>query len=132
MAAVLMFFATLGLVASGGAQPPRGSEELITEGDTGRSYAYLVGKKFRVEVPNPGDGHQFKAPRFEAKVLKLLGRQEIPHPADKVKPGDIGRVIFTFEAVGVGETDLFVEFFNPADKNTPPMEMLRVNVQTTK
>ena len=114
------------------AQPPKLTDEVITERDTGRSYTYKVGKKFRIEVPDPGDGHQFKDPQFDPKVLKLLGRKVTPHEKSKQMPGDVGQVVFTLEAVGAGKTELAVHFFNPKEKNQEPMEMLKVNVEVTK
>jgi predicted secreted protein len=83
-------------------------------------------------VPDPGDGHQFKDPQFDAKVLKLMGRKVTPHEKSKQMPGDVGQVVFTLEAVGAGKTELAVHFFNPKEKNQEPMEMLKVNVEVTK
>jgi len=130
LAAALMALFFPALVFQAAAQPPELTQEVITEKDLGRSFLYKVGQKFAVDLPDPGDGFQCQEPVFDPKVLKLLGRQTIKSP--EPKPGEVGRVRLSFEAVGPGKTQLAVSFAKPGDKSVEPMELLRVNVRVTK
>ncbi|MBM4284477.1 MAG: protease inhibitor I42 family protein [Deltaproteobacteria bacterium] len=117
-AAVLL----LGLTLLWAASPARAAE-VITEKDAGRTFPFKMGAQFKVDAPHPGDVFVLKKPAFDPKILKLTGRQDPP------TPGQPGRVIFTFTVVGAGQTTLRVTYFNPDDKEAPPVEVLRVTVK---
>lgn len=103
-----------------------GAADVITEKDTGRKFEYKIGAKFQVDAPHPGDVFVVRKPAFNSKVLKLVGRQDPP------EPGKPGRVIFTFEAAGAGQTGIVINYFNPDDKEAPPVEILQVNIKIVR
>jgi len=122
----LTFCLALLLWAPGTVQWAWGAPEVITEKDTGRTFQYKIGTTFQVDASHPGDVFVVQKPAFNPKVLKLGGRQDPP------EPGKPGRVIFTFDAVGAGQTGIVIKYFNPDDKEAPPVEILRVSIKVVR
>jgi len=80
----------------------------ITEKDTGRTFTVTVGQKLVVDLRNPGSGgYDVLAPEYDTQILKLLGQRRQPRK-DPRWMGDFGRVVFEFEVLKAGQTDLVV------------------------
>ena len=106
----------------------------LTEKDSGRTVTLQVGDKLLLDLRNPASGgYNTLAPAYDAKILTLLSRQDLP-PEKRPKPlaGDFGRLEFTWEAKAPGETAVTVNIARPWEKDKPPEQYVRIRVRVGK
>lgn len=106
----------------------------LTEKDSGRTVTLQVGDKLLLNLRNPASGgYTVLAPAYDAKILTLLSRQDIP-PEKRPTPllGDFGRLEFIWEAKEPGETAVTVNIARPWEKGKPPEQFVQLRVQVTK
>jgi len=102
----------------------------LTEKDSGRTVTLKVGDQLLLNLRNPASGgYTTLAPTYDAKILTLLSRQDIP-PEKRPTPrlGDFGRLEFTWEARQPGETAVTVNIARPWEKDKPPEQFVRIQV----
>jgi len=104
----------------------------ITEKDNGRAFTVKVDQKIIVDLRHPGDGgYDVLTPDYDVKVLMILGmKKQTTTPAGPKRLGDFGRVIYEFEALKEGQTDLVVPIKRPWEKE--PKEYLRVKIKVVR
>jgi predicted secreted protein len=107
--------------------PPKGT---ITELDNGRTFTFRVGEVITVRIPNPATGgYNIVTPVFDPGILKLRTKQELPpEPAPLPKLGDFGAMVFEFNVIGVGETNLDIQIARDWEVNKRPEEYLKVKI----
>ena len=91
---------------------------VLGEDDNGQQAHFTVGEKFSVALAsNPTTGYQWEVSETDESVLKLL---DLVYKANIPKAiGSGGKEIFTFEAVGPGETTLTLIYHQPWEKREP-------------
>ena len=103
----------------------------LTEKDSGRTVTLKVGDKLLLNLRNPASGgYTTLAPTYDAKILTLLSRQELP-PENRPTPllGDFGRLEFIWEAKEPGETAVTVNIARPWEKDKPPEQFVKIRVR---
>lgn len=103
----------------------------LTEKDSGRTVTMRVGEKLLLNLRNPASGgYTTLAPAYDAKILTLLSRQDLP-PEKRPTPllGDFGRLEFTWEAKAPGETAVTVNIARPWEQDQPPEQFVRILVR---
>lgn len=103
----------------------------LTEKDSGRTVTLKVGDKLLLNLRNPASGgYTTLAPTYDAKILTLLSRQDLP-PEKRPTPlmGDFGRLEFTWEAKAPGETAVTVNIARPWEKDQPPEQFVKIRVR---
>jgi predicted secreted protein len=106
----------------------------LTEKDSGRTVAMRVGEKLLLNLRNPASGgYTTLAPAYDAKILTLLSRQDLP-PEKRPTPllGDFGRLEFIWEAKAPGETAVTVNIARPWEKDKLPEQYVRIQVRVGK
>ena len=106
----------------------------LTEKDSGRTVTLKVGERLLLNLRNPASGgYTTLAPTYDAKILTLLSRQDIP-PEKRPTPllGDFGRLEFIWEAKEPGETAVTVNIARPWEKDKPPEQYVRIRVLVGK
>lgn len=124
-----LFLWCLWAVAPGWAGPP--SPQMITEADAGRTIAVQRGEKFALKIRNPASGgYDIVTPIYDPGILKLASRKAIPpEPAPFPKLGDFGEIVFEFDTVGIGATDLAIQIARRGEVKKPSEEYLKVKVK---
>jgi predicted secreted protein len=119
----------LGTVVGSGWGNQAAPAQLLTEKDGGKTVTLRVGERLALNLRNPGDGgYTVATPVYNKGVLKLLSRETLPGgPPPTV--GDFGRIVFTLEAEGAGETDLTVQISREWEKEKPPLDYVKVKVR---
>lgn len=128
-----LFFTSL-LVTALPVQAASSATHTLTEKDSGRTVTMRVGEKLRLDLRNPASGgYTTLAPTYDAKILTLLSRQDLP-PEKRPTPllGDFGRLEFIWEAKEPGETALTVNIARPWEKDKPPEQYVRIRVRVGK
>ena len=84
-----------------------------------------------LNLRNPASGgYTVVTPVHDPHILKLVSRKVLPpEPAPFPKAGDFGKIIFEWEAAGVGETDLTVQISREWEKQKPPLDYLKVRIR---
>jgi predicted secreted protein len=106
----------------------------LTEKDSGRKITLKVGERLRLNLRNPASGgYSVLTPAYDAKILTLLSRQDIP-PAGGPTPlmGDFGRLEFVWEAREPGETEVTVNIARAWEKAKPPEQFVKIRVRVSK
>jgi predicted secreted protein len=96
--------------------------------------ALQVGDKLLLNLRNPASGgYTTLAPTYDAKILTLLSRQDLP-PEKRPRPlaGDFGRLEFIWEAKEPGETAVMVNIARPWEKDKPPEQFVKIRVLVSK
>jgi inhibitor of cysteine peptidase len=108
-----------------------GSADLtLTEKDSGRTVTLQVGEKLLLNLRNPGDGgYNVLPPVFDAAILTFLSRRDLP--PSRPRPGDFGRLAFTWQARQPGETDLTVNIARPWEKAKAPAQYVKIRVRVS-
>jgi len=129
----LIIFTALAVTSLGSAaaSPP---SLTITDADNGGSFTCRVGELITVRTRNPATGgYNIVNPVFNPEILKLQAKKELPpEPAPFPKLGDFGTLVFEFEAIGVGETNLTIEIARDWEVNKSPEEYLKVKILAVK
>jgi predicted secreted protein len=103
----------------------------LTEKDSGRTLTVKVGDKLLLNLRNPASGgYTTLAPAYDAKILTLLSRQDLP-PEKRPTPlmGDFGRLEFTWEARAPGESAVTVNIARPWEQDKPPEQFVKIRVR---
>jgi predicted secreted protein len=108
--------------------------QVLTEKDGGKTVTLRVGERLVLNLRNPGDGgYSVVTPVYNKSVLKLASRETLPpKAATPPRMGDWGRIVFTWEAAGAGETDLTVQISREWEKEKPPLDYVKVRVRVIK
>jgi inhibitor of cysteine peptidase len=124
----LIAIVIVGLLYSCSAEPsPIRSNKRLTEGDTGRSIELHIGDNLEVTLPgNPTTGFQWEVSAVNTAILRSTG-EPIFEPSSSAVGGG-GRITFRFEAVGIGQTGLTLNYHRPFEKDVPPVETFEVTV----
>lgn len=86
-----------------------------------------VGEQFTVALDsNPSTGYSWQIVAFDQAVVTLISSEF--KRADKPMPGVSGKQIWTFKAVGKGETSIAFKYSRPWERNTPPAKTASVGV----
>jgi inhibitor of cysteine peptidase len=86
-----------------------------------------VGEQFTVALDaNPSTGYSWQIVGFDEAVVTLVSSEF--KRADKPMPGASGKQIWTFKAIGKGETAIAFKYVRPWEKNTPPAKTANVAV----
>jgi len=102
----------------------------LTEKDSGRTVTLPVGEKLSLNLRNPGDGgYNVLPPEFDAAILTFLSRRDLP--PRQPRPGDFGRLAFTWQARQPGETDLTVNIARPWEKAKAPVQYVKIRVRVS-
>jgi predicted secreted protein len=103
----------------------------FTEKDQGRTLSLRVGEKLVLNLRNPASGgYNIVTPVYDPHILKLVSRKDIPpKPAPVRKLGDFGQIIFEWEAIDAGETDLTVNISREWEVKKQPLEYLKVKIR---
>ena len=107
---------------------------VLTEKDSGRTVTLKVGERLRLNLRNPASGgYTVLTTAYDAKILTLLSRQDIP-PAGGPTPltGDFGRIEFVWEAREPGETEVTVNIAREWEKAKPPEQFVKIRVRVSK
>lgn len=126
--AIVLAGLALALLWWAGASAQAAGPLTITEKDTGRAFTVKVGQKLVVDLRNPGSGgYDVLAPEYDARILKLLGQRRQPR-TDPRRMGDFGRVVFEFEVLKTGQTDLVVPIKRPWEKQSEVYLKVKISV----
>ena len=105
-------------------------EDALREEDSGRQVELAVGEKMFITLDsNPTTGYQWEVADVDASVLAQLGTEYDADSSQLIGSG--GEEIFTFEAVGLGETSLQLIYHQPWD-DAPPDDDFSVTVVVTE
>jgi predicted secreted protein len=106
----------------------------INDADNGRTFTCRVGEQITVRTRNPATGgYNIVNPVFNPEILKLQAKKELPpESAPFPKLGDFGSLVFEFEVIGVGETNLTIEIARDWEVNKNPEEYLKVKILASK
>lgn len=107
--------------------PPEQSNMQLTEADAGRLIELRVGDKLEITLPgNPTTGFQWEVSAVDSAILQPIGEPQFEPSSDAVGSG--GKVTLSFEAVGVGQTDLKLIYHRPFEENVAPIQTFEVKV----
>ena len=125
----LLLGALLMTAAADSAAPANGP--IITETYRGGPLTAKVGEKITLNLRDPASGgYSIVTPVFDARVLKLLATEKLPPERQTVpRMGDFGRIVYKFEALTPGETDLAINIARPWEAKKPPEEYLKVKIK---
>jgi predicted secreted protein len=132
-ALVSVLLAAAAVAAAAGAEmDPTGP--VITETYQGGPLAAKVGETITLNLRNPASGgYSIVTPVYDAQVLKLISKKVVPAKQGAVaRTGDFGRIVYEFQAIGVGETNLAIQIARPWEKEQPPKEFLKVTIKVTQ
>lgn len=102
----------------------------ITEKDSGRAFTVKAGQKVVLDLRHPGSGgYDFLTPEHDQGILKLVGQRRIPR-SDSRRLGDFGRMVYEFEVLKEGRTDLLVPIKRPWENQSK--EYLRVKIKVVR
>ena len=118
------------MTSVGGSAGAAGGPE-ITETYRGGPLVVKIGEKTTLNLRDPASGgYSIVTPVFDARILKLLSTKHLPPtPTPVPRMGDFGRIVYEFQAIGVGETELAIQIARPWEKTQPPEEYLKVKVK---
>jgi predicted secreted protein len=98
--------------------------------DSGRTVTLQVGEKLLLNLRNPGDGgYNVLPPIFDAAILSFLSRRDLP--PRQPRPGDFGRLEFTWQARRPGETVVTVNIARPWEKTKAPEQYVKIRVRVS-
>jgi predicted secreted protein len=129
---IFLLAASVLTAGAGGKMDPSGP--VITETYQGGPLAAKVGEIITLNLRNPGSGgYSIVTPVYDARVLKLISEKHVPAQRGPVaRAGDFGRIVYEFQAIGAGETELAIKIARPWEKQQPPKEFLRVTIKVTQ
>jgi len=127
---VVVMMGVLLMTSVGGSAGAAGGPE-ITETYRGGPLVVKIGEKTTLNLRDPASGgYSIVTPVFDARILKLLSTKHLPPtPTPVPRMGDFGRIVYEFQAIGVGETELAIQIARPWEKTQPPEEYLKVKVK---
>jgi len=128
---ITSLFMTCLLVTALPVQAAPSATYTLTEKDSGRTVTVRVGDKLLLNLRNPASGgYTVLAPAYDAKILTLLSRQDLP-PEKRPMPlmGDFGRLEFIWEAKEPGETAVTVNIARPWEQDKPPEQFVKIRVR---
>jgi len=106
------------------------AEVTLTEMDSGRTVTLQVGEKLLLNLRNPGDGgYNVLPPIFDAAILTFLSRRDLP--PRQPRPGDFGRLEFTWQARQPGETVVTINIARPWEKAKAPEQYVKIRVRVS-
>lgn len=88
-----------------------------------------TGQEFCLKIksnPSTGYGWALDQPLDET-MLQLIGH-DVEEPGETAMPGAPQFEIWTFRALKLGETAIFLKYVRPWEKDTPPVKMHRIIV----
>jgi predicted secreted protein len=96
--------------------------------DPARPVSVRVGQTFTLKLrSNPTTGYMWKvAEPFSEGIIRFIGREYQAKKTDRVGAG--GMEIWTFRAVGMGETLIGLKYVRPWEKDTAPAETVTFKV----
>jgi predicted secreted protein len=101
-------------------------ELVITNDDNGRDFTVNVGQKITVNLRHPGGGgYSFLIPEHDKSVLKMVGEHRLP-ASEPRRMGDLGRMVYEFQALKEGQTALVIPIKRPWEKDS--QTYLEVNI----
>jgi len=126
----VVWLGLIGGAVSGGASlapPPR----VITAADQGRTLACKLNDNLVLQLLNPASGgYDQVTPIFAARILRLVSRKELPpEPTPIPRSGDFGQIIFEFQAISPGETDLVIRIARKWEVKKPPEEYFKARIK---
>ena len=93
----------------------------VTEEDNGKTVDLDIGDRLEITLDsNPPTGYQWEPIGDTSSHLRQLGEPSYEPEGGGVGSG--GETIFTFEAIGGGQTRLELVYLRPFDKETPPIK----------
>ena len=99
----------------------------LTEADNGRLLELDVGDTLEITLPgNPTTGFQWEVSAIDSAILRQVGEPEFEPSSDAVGSG--GNITLSFDAVGVGQTDLKLIYHRPFEEGVAPIQTLEVKV----
>ena len=110
----------LSIPCNGGAEE-RPAPQIITEKDRGGLVKLRVGQKLVLNLRNPATGgYTASPPVFDAKILNLQSQESAP-PEKRARPrlGDFGTLIYEWEAIASGQTEVVISTFRSWEKQAP-------------
>jgi predicted secreted protein len=127
---ILIIFTAMSITPLGWADMPH-PNLTITEADGGKTIAFRVGETITVRISNPAaGGYDIVTEFFDPKILKLQARKDVPpEPTPIHRYGDFGKIVFEFEAIGAGETDLVIRIARRWEVKIEPEEYFRVRIR---
>jgi predicted secreted protein len=102
---------------------------VITNKDNGRAFTVNVGQKIIVNLRDPGGGgYNFLTPENDRSVLKMIGERHLPR-AEPRRMGDFGRMVYEFQALKEGQTNLVVPIKRPWEKKSETYLKVTISVR---
>ena len=100
--------------------------------DNGSDITLSAGQLFNITLPgNPTTGYAWEtSPTPDAAILELV--EEPTFTSDSKALGSGGEFIFTYRAVGAGQTDLRLIYHRSFEQDTPPLEEYTLTVRVTE
>lgn len=132
---MFLSFITLFLAVSALVHPavPRasliGSEErIVREADNGQRLELRGDQMLVVDLEgNPSTGYLWEIVNFDIKILRPIGPVEFVPQSDRL--GAPVRMVYRFQAVGAGSSDLVLVYRRPWEEQ-PPLDRFSIRVQT--
>jgi inhibitor of cysteine peptidase len=96
--------------------------------DPARPVSVRVGQTFTLKLrSNPTTGYVWAlAEPLSEGIIRFIGREYSAEKTDRVGAG--GAEIWTFRAVGIGETQIGLKYVRPWEKDTAPAETVTFRV----
>ena len=126
---ICLFVVALSMVAMFSACSKSSSATVsLLETDSGRTVELLRGDKLIIQMEAaPTTGYSWEAVSLDTSILKQQGDPEYKQGQPGMMGGG-GTVVFTFQVVGKGQTELKMVYHQQWDKDTPPVRTLDVTV----
>lgn len=103
--------------------PAQAAQETIAEYlNPGEPIQVGPGRKFTIRIaanPTTGYGWQLAKP-LDEKIVVLVTNSYLQEKTDNLRVGVGGHELWTFKAVGAGQTEISLKYVRPWEKDVPP------------
>ena len=104
------------------------SEPKVVESDSGKLIKIRAGETFLVELSgNPATGYMWEVSEADASILRQTN--ETIFKADRNSIGSPGKFNLRFKAIAPGKTTLALAYRRPWEKNVPPLNTYKMDVE---
>ena len=104
--------------------PAKPADEKVAEYlNPGEPIKVTAGRKFTIRIAaNPTTGYSWQLSRpLDEKIVVLATNSYVQEQTDNLRVGVGGHELWTFKAVGAGQTDISLKYIRPWEKDVPPV-----------